>query len=115
MQVIARRSPGIAAYFVLLSAIAFAQDRAGEMIEMEARWSDAMRSGDSTTLERLFSDSLVYTHSTGSVMTKQEFLRSFAAGDLRSIEFTDRKVQVFGGTAVVTAEVRFIGGSGNES
>ena len=85
-----------------------------EILTAEARWIDAIRSGDFAALEKVLSDDLVYTHSSGIVATKKEFLGKVHL-DVKSVEYSDRKIQLFGNTAVLTAQARITGGSKRQS
>lgn len=64
----------------------------------------AMVKGDVAALERLLADDLTYTHSNGTVETKQQFLASIRAKTLeyRVIEAEDVQVRVHGEAAIVT-------------
>ena len=74
-----------------------------EIIAVEAKLSKAISTGDSVTLESLLADDLVYTHSLGSVVTKRQFIRELKA-DVSTINYSDRKIQLFGKVAVLTAQ-----------
>ena len=79
-----------------------------EILTAEARWIDAIRSGDSAAFEKILSDDLVYAHMTGVVHTKKEFIRIFRS-DVQTVEYSDRKIQLFGNTAVLTAQMNIRG------
>lgn len=77
--------------------------------EADVRATDAQRfaamvARDRPALERLLADDLSYTHSTGQVESKAQFLESIASGTLlyRAIEPEEVAVRVYGETAVVT-------------
>jgi uncharacterized protein (TIGR02246 family) len=74
----------------------------------------AMVKGDVAALERLLADDLTYTHSNGTVETKQQFLASITAKTLeyRAIEAEDVKVSLHGDTAILTgrAAVKVVNG-----
>jgi ketosteroid isomerase-like protein len=59
---------------------------------------------DIDTLETLLSDELSYTHSTGQLESKAQFLESLRSETIRylSIEPTDIQVRLYGDTGVVT-------------
>jgi len=48
--------------------------------DLEERRAEAMRAGDADTLERMFDDELVYTHSFGNRDSKAEFMDKFQRG-----------------------------------
>ena len=62
----------------------------------------AMCTQDDETLERLLSDDLVYTHSSGSVDTKETFLHSVRNGPVqyKTIERSEDSVRLVGDTAL---------------
>jgi ketosteroid isomerase-like protein len=64
----------------------------------------AMQKADVAALEKLLGDELSYTHTSGVVQTKAQFIGDIKSGTIKylSVEPTDRKVMVFGNTAVVT-------------
>ncbi|HYG62121.1 MAG TPA: nuclear transport factor 2 family protein [Thermoanaerobaculia bacterium] len=77
--------------------------------EADVRAADAQRfaamvARDRQALERLLADDLTYTHSTGQVESKAQFLESIAAGGLvyQAIDPEEVAVRVYGETAVVT-------------
>ncbi|MDO8370774.1 MAG: nuclear transport factor 2 family protein [Burkholderiaceae bacterium] len=81
-------------------------DRA--VIEWELRRREALLAGDTTALEGLLSDALVYVHSTAAGDTKDSYLRKIRDGVLRylSLEFSDLQAQVLPGAALVTGRMR---------
>lgn len=85
-----------------------------EILTAEARWIDAIRSGDFAALEKILSDDLVYTHSSGVVETKKEFIGNLHT-DVQTVEYSDQKIQLFGNTAVLTAQARITGGTKGQS
>lgn len=100
--------------WALVSGFALAQQSTDEILAAEAKWAAAICSADIASLKDLLSDSLVYTHSVGTVATKQEFLRDLKA-DVGKIEYSERSVQTFEQVAVLTARTRFSGVSRGES
>ena len=92
---------------ILVTGGGFAQ--APQAAEKDVRAVDAQRfaamvARDRQALERLLADDLTYTHSTGQVESKAQFLESIASGTLvyRSIAPEEVAVRVYGETAVVT-------------
>ncbi len=75
-----------------------------DVLAAETRRFAAMVSVDMTTLDALLSDDLVYTHSTGRVETKAQFLESLKAGTnkYKGVDRSDIRVRMYGDTAVVT-------------
>ena len=69
-----------------------------EILAVEARWFDPIRSGNSVALEHLLSDELLYTHSIATVVTKRGLIRTLKP-DVQAIEYSDRKIRVLGTAA----------------
>jgi ketosteroid isomerase-like protein len=99
------RSPrAFALTLLLLPALAAAQDARQEILAADDRRFAAMVQGGQAALDGLLADDLTYTHSTGQMETKAQFLASLKAGKLRylSAESADREVRLYGDVAVVT-------------
>lgn len=96
--------------FLLLPALAAAQDAHQEILAADARRFAAMVQGDKAALDGLLADDLTYTHSSGQLETKAQFLESLRSGKMRylSAQPSDQAVRLYGDTAVVTgrAEVK---------
>lgn len=75
-----------------------------EVLQVENARIQAVLQGDTTALDRILADDLVYTHSTARVDTKAQFLGSINSGDLKyeSMKHDDLKVRVYGDAAVLT-------------
>lgn len=76
--------------------------------EAETRRFEAMTKGDVAALDGLLAEELTYTHSTGQVETKRQFLDDVRSGRLK-YEFIapeDVLVRVYGTTAVATGRAR---------
>ena len=97
---------------VLLPALAAAQATAAakpaaaeeEVRAVDSRRFEAMVRRDREALDRLLTDDLTYTHSTGQVETKAQFLASIASGAFvyTSIQPRDVQVRLSGDVAVLT-------------
>jgi len=106
------KTPILAIVSIMLPAmlVAFqieAQDQRGiesEVHDLEARRFRAMTEGDVTTLDRLLSNDLVYTHASGWRQTKAEFLASLRSGELIYHSFASEHIRAkaYGSTIVVT-------------
>ena len=81
-----------------------------EIIVLENRRTEAMTKQDSEALGEILADDLSYTHSTGRVETKSEFIASVASGRTKynSIDVDDVKVRQYGDAAVVTGHAIFL-------
>jgi ketosteroid isomerase-like protein len=75
-----------------------------DVLALEAKRVQAMLSADLATLESILAEDLSYSHSSGKVETKAEFIESVRSGRLkyRSFERSDVKVRIYGDAAVVT-------------
>lgn len=75
-----------------------------EIIALEKRRTEAMTKQDAKALEEILADDLSYTHSSGRVETKAEFISNVTTGGTRyrAMEQDDVKVRQYGDTAVVT-------------
>jgi hypothetical protein len=77
-----------------------------EIIKLEQERVEATTKGDTTKLEQLFADELVYTHSNARVESKQDFLNSVKTGSIKyeSMKHSNVKVTLYGNTAVMRGE-----------
>ena len=73
----------------------------------EARFA-AMIRGDIPTLQKILADDLVYTHSSGLVEGKTEFIAALQTGNLKyiSIDVEEKKARVYGTVGVVNGKAR---------
>ena len=80
-----------------------------EIIKLENRRIEAMTRQDVQALEGILADDLSYTHSTGRLESKSEFISSLTSGRTKyqSIERDDVKVRQYGDAAVVTGSAKF--------
>ena len=76
-----------------------------EVLETQARRFRAMIGVDLEALESILSDDLTYTHTSGRMETKEEFVSSLVSQSIiyQSIMPTDIRIRVYNDTAVVTA------------
>ncbi len=90
------------------SLTAFAQGNKIEqaVLKLETEWVDALIKVDTAALEKLYSDTLTYTHSSGSTDTKAEYIANLKAGKTKyeSLMREDVKVRVLGNTALHTSK-----------
>lgn len=88
-----------------------------EIRELETKRFQAMEKVDVATLNRILSDDMIYTHSTGLRQTKAELIGALGSGDLKyeAINPSDVRVRIFDATAVVTGRVSIrVKSAGNE-
>lgn len=82
---------------------------AEELRRLEQKRVDALVGADVSSLETLYADDLIYTHSTGLVETKAEFIGRLANGERRykSMEHEQGLVlRVYGDAAVLNGSTR---------
>lgn len=78
----------------------------------EEGWVAAVSKSDVSSADKLLSDNLVYTHSSGIAENKQEYLNKLKSGEQKyaSIAYSAQKVQLLGSdAAVVTGTIRMTG------
>ena len=71
---------------------------------MDEERNQALQKGDIATLDRIYSDDLVYANATGALLTKAQHLADLKGRGLnfRSSKHDDVKVVVHGDTGVLT-------------
>ena len=75
-----------------------------EIISLEKRRIEAMINQDAKALDEILADDLSYTHSSGRMETKTEFIANATSGvtRYRALSQEDVKVRTFGDTAIIT-------------
>ena len=75
-----------------------------EILALEEKRCAAMAANDVATLEKLFHEALIYTHSSAVVDTRASYLEALKSGHTRyhSVQRSDEKVRVCGDSALVT-------------
>ncbi|HEX2091485.1 MAG TPA: nuclear transport factor 2 family protein [Longimicrobiaceae bacterium] len=84
------------------------QETEQEVRSLEEQRFAAMVRGDTAGVGRILADDLTYTHSTGVVESRDQFLAGIAAGMFRyeAIEPEEVRVRAYGTAAVVTGRAR---------
>ena len=74
---------------------------------MERQWKTALLSGDTAALIGLISDTYVGIGPNGTIFTKAEEIQATASGEnrLQRLQLQERKIRIYGTTAVVTSKV----------
>ena len=82
-------------------------NRQSEILALEEARRNAMLQSDVATLDRLVSDMMIYTHSSGGKDTKASWLGKLTAGSLRyeNLIFSDLSVIVVNDTALLTGRM----------
>lgn len=80
-----------------------------EALEAEAARYTAQIEGDIARLDRLFSDDLVYQHSTGLTDDKKGFLQAIESGKVkyRAMSNQNLNIRIVGAVAIITGRARF--------
>jgi ketosteroid isomerase-like protein len=75
-----------------------------EVMKMEEERNQALQKGDIATLERIYSDDLVYTNATGALLSKAQHLAELKSRGLNFRAFKHEDVQetIHGDTGFVT-------------
>jgi ketosteroid isomerase-like protein len=76
-----------------------------EIDQKEEAWRSAMLQRNSAALEALLADDYTAITATGAIQTKDQALSSLRSGayQLSALNISDRKVRIYGATAVVTS------------
>lgn len=92
---------------VLIAASRSSVEVAGEVRAADSKRLAAMVRADVAELGTLLAEDLTYTHSSGKVESREEFLAALSSGklDYLSLERTEDKVRIYGDTAVVSGRV----------
>jgi len=75
-----------------------------EILKVDEERNQALQKGDIATLERIYSDDLVYANANGALLSKEKHLAELKARTLnfRSFKHEDVQATVHGDTGVVT-------------
>jgi ketosteroid isomerase-like protein len=78
-----------------------------EIAKMERQWRTALLGGDTAALDTLISDTYVGIGPNGTIFNKAEEIQSTASGENRfqRLHLEERKIRIYGTTAVVTSKV----------
>jgi ketosteroid isomerase-like protein len=80
----------------------------GEVLRLDEARFVAMTRADIAELNKILADDLVYTHSSGRVETKKEFIASLETGSLKyvSIQNEEKKARIYGTTALINGRAK---------
>lgn len=98
----------ILAFFAIVSRTAGkaapAENTKEEVLKVDEERNQALQKGDTATLDRIYSDDLVYANATGALLTKAQHLADIKARKLifRSFKHEDVEATLHGDTGVVT-------------
>lgn len=87
-----------------------------EIIACEERFLQALANSDSKELEGTLHDDVIYNHPSGEVWTKKMDTDSFKAANpvIERVDCIDRKIEVFGDTAIVSTLIYLKGVFGGQ-
>ncbi len=82
-----------------------------EIDQLEEAWRNAMLNGNSAVLESLLADDYTAIKAKGAIQTKEQALSNLKSGSLQltALSISDRKVRIYGTTAVVTSLAELTG------
>ena len=95
--------------FVLLVSATWSVGQTGlgraeqEVLQVESERVQAVVRADTAALDRILADELTYTHSTGRVDSKPQFIGAIQSGELTylAMKHDDVRVRVYGDVAVL--------------
>ncbi len=92
-------------------AVAPAETVERELMALDQRYNDAQVTRDRTTLEELWADDYLYTHSNGVMMNKAQDIADTMSGDMTwtAARLDDLKVRVYGDVGIVTGRLTMEG------
>jgi ketosteroid isomerase-like protein len=87
-----------------------------EIDQMEEAWRTAMLKANSAELATLLADDYTGITAKGAIQTKEQAIANLRSGALQlsAINISDRKVRVYGSTAVVTSLAELTGGKNDQ-
>ena len=82
-----------------------------EIDQAEDAWRAAMLKGNSAALDALLADDYTAITAKGAIQTKEQALSNLRSGafQLSALNISDRKVRIYGNTAVVTSVAELTG------
>ena len=94
-------------------ALAHAAELEEQIRNAEKGWSAAVVAGDHAALDHMYGDRLVYTHSTGIVENKSEYMARLRSGKQKydAIDFDSMSIHTYGDAAVSACKARMRGAS----
>ncbi len=87
-------------------------DTESEILALDDRWATARIRGDAAMYDSITAEDFIGVSASGTVATKQDRLREFTQeGDVGfdAITSTDRRVRVYGDTAILTGTTTITG------
>jgi ketosteroid isomerase-like protein len=84
-----------------------------ELIRLEQEYNDAQVKRERQTLERVWADDYLYTHSNGAVMNKTQDIADTMSGEMMwsAARVEDTQVRLYGDVGIVTGRLTMVGRS----
>lgn len=82
-----------------------------EIEHLETAWRNALMHGNTTAMDALLADDYVAITPNGILQSKEQALASLRSGTMHftSLDLTDRKIRLYGTTALVTSRAEVTG------
>ena len=79
--------------------------------QLEDTWRNAILHGNVTAMESLLADDYMAISPTGILQSKEQTIANLRAGNVhfKTLELSDRKIRVYGTTALVTSRAEVTG------
>lgn len=104
-------SPGMIRLFLLtltLTALVSAASPATEVVTQIEAWRKAVLAHDTATLDKLMGERVLYSHSSGKLDTKAEFMQAWGptgTANYESVTLGQQTVEMYGKLAVVRGDM----------
>lgn len=102
---------GGAVWATTVSNLAAQSRPAEEIRQAENQWIAAIKAHDQAALDKILSKDLVYTHSSGVVENKSQYIAAVTSGNQKysSVEYETPAIQIYGATGVLATSARMTG------
>lgn len=82
-----------------------------EIRAADRRWAAAVKGGDTTALERMYTSGLIYAHASGKIEDKAQYIERLKSGKQKysDVIIESTKIVIYGDSAVSHSLVRTIG------
>ena len=82
-----------------------------EIRAADQRWAAAVKGGDTATLDRMYTQGLIYAHATGKVEDKSQYIERLKSGKQKysDVIIESTKIVAYGDSVISHSNVRTIG------
>jgi ketosteroid isomerase-like protein len=100
---------------LICSVALFAQNKSSsdakqQVLDAEKAWIAALTSNDHSSLDKIVAPDLIYTHSTGLVENKADYMKAVSTFQkYKTLEHQNPAVRVYGDAAVVSSTAHMTG------